>query len=190
MPPLRDPAIRQRIVDILANWQVTGYVTWKDHASRPDRVQKLLFTPWAGVAIVGGMSTKRYPTDLTDPQWRRIATCLPKDARIGRPAKYSKRDILNAILYVTRNGCTWRALPHDFPPYRIVFHWFRKWQRDGTWRRIHHRLRRHVRRNAGRKPKSRAGVLDSQTVKSTEHAGPRGYGGGKKDRRPQTARGR
>ena len=135
--------------------------------------------------MVGAMDRKLYPTDLTDAQWRRIAAWIPQDAPTGRPPKYTKREILNAILYVTRNGCTWRALPHDLPPFTIVFHWFRKWQTDGTWERIHDKLRDRVRRQAGRTPKPSAAVLDSQTVKTTEQGGPRGYDAGKKSHRPQ-----
>ena len=133
------------------------------------------------------MSRTPYPIDLTDAQWRRIAPWVPQDAATGRPSKYSKREIINAILYVTRNGCAWRSLPHDFPPYRIVFHWFRRWQADGTWKRIHDELRQRVRRQTGKKPKPSVAVLDSQTIKTTEQGGPRGYDAGKKDRRPQAA---
>jgi transposase len=131
-----------------------------------------------------------YPTDLTDRQWQLIAPYVPRPKPGGRPAHYSRRDIVNAILYQARNGCVWRALPHDLPPYRIVFHYFRCWQRDGTWDRIHDALRTKVRQAAGKKPKPTAAIVDSQSVKTTEQGGPRGVDVGKKNRRPQAVRGR
>jgi putative transposase len=127
------------------------------------------------------MSRTLYPTDLTDRQWKLIEPYVPKPKPGGRPAKYPRRE----VLYQARNGCVWRALPHDLPSYRIAFHYFRAWQKDGTWDRIHDTLREKVRRAAGKNPKPTAAILDSQSVKSTEQGGPRGVDAGKKSRRPQ-----
>lgn len=135
------------------------------------------------------MTRTPYPTDLTNAQWKLIEPYVPKPRPGGRPARYARREIVNAILYQARNGCVWRALPHDLPPYRIAFHYFRLWQADGTWDRIHDALRTKVRRSVGKKPKPTAAIVDSQSVKTTEMGGPRGADAGKKSRRPQAVRG-
>ena len=99
-----------------------------------------------------GMNPKPYPSDLTSQQWAVLKPLLPPARTGGRPRKTEMRSVVNAIFYRNRNGCIWRALPHDFPPWRTVYNYFAAWKRDGTWKAINDALRRRVRRRAGRPP--------------------------------------
>jgi transposase len=129
-----------------------------------------------------------YPSDLTDAQWALIAPLVPvrsthgRGTRGGRPAKYPRRRIVDAILYLDRTGCSWRQLPHDFPPWETVYFYFQRWAGDGTTDRIHDALRNAVRDADGRDPLASAGAVDSQTVPgaATVGRGTRGWDAGKK----------
>jgi transposase len=126
--------------------------------------------------------TPTYPSDLTDAQWEIIEPMLPLIKEPGRPPKHPRRDIVDAILYVVRTGCSWRQLPVDFPPWETVYGQFRKWEKRQVTDRIVERLREEVRVEAGREPRPSAGIIDSQSVKGADTVGAdsRGYDGGKK----------
>ena len=115
---------------------------------------------------------KPYSSDLTDVQWQQIEPLIPAVKGGGRPACYSRREIINAVLYVTRNGCAWRNLPHDLPPWSLVYNYFWRWQQDGTWQTVHDHLVGELRQKAGRNRLPSAAVLDSQSVKTTGKGGP------------------
>lgn len=112
-----------------------------------------------------------YPTDLTDKEWRILAPLIPPPKSGGRKREVEVRAVLNAIFYLLRTGCAWRLLPNDFPKWRTVYDYFRKWKRDGTWKKVHDALRNKVRIQAGRKIQPTAGIIDSQSVKTVEKGG-------------------
>lgn len=126
------------------------------------------------------MQRKSYPSDLTDEQWVFLDPLIPPARPGGRPRKTDMREVVHALLYVTREGCTWRALPHDFPPWRTVYNYFQWWTWDGTWDRILDALRRQGRTRAGRPPTPRVAAIDSQSVKSAEGGQEIDTDGGKK----------
>jgi len=128
------------------------------------------------------MQRNRYPSDLTDAQWALLGSWIPPPRPGGRPRKTDMREVVNAIFYLTREGCTWRALPHDFPPWKTVYNYFEAWKRDGTWDQFLTALRRRVRRAAGRDPDPRVACIDSQSVKTAGGGEEVGTDGGKKVR--------
>jgi len=123
---------------------------------------------------------KPYPSDVSDQEWERLKPLLPPAKRRGRKRTVNLREIVNAIFYVVRTGCQWDYLPHDFPPPDTVYGYFRQWQNDGTWGKVNDTLRGQVREAAGKDVEASAGVVDSQSAKTTEVSGPRGYDAGKK----------
>ena len=105
---------------------------------------------------------RAYQTDLSDAEWSYIEPHLPTPKAPGRPRVHPLREILDAIFYILRSGCAWRLLPHDFPPWKTIHHYFRTWRIDGTWERVHAALRKRLRVRMDRDPEPSAGVVDSQ----------------------------
>jgi putative transposase len=126
---------------------------------------------------------KSYPTDLSDEEWSYIEPHLPAPSTPGRPRLQALREVLDAVFYIVRSGCAWRLLPHDFPPWKAIHHYFRTWRIDGTWQRLHEALRKRARVRLEREPEPSAAIVDSQSVKTTGVGGDeRGFDPDKKVR--------
>jgi len=128
------------------------------------------------------MKRQPYPSDLTDTQWAVLEPLIPPARPGGRPRSVDIRAVVNALLYVNREGCSWRTLPHDFPKWKACYNYFRLWADDGTWDDLLASLRRQARVKAGRKPTPSAGAIDSQSVKTAGGGQDVGTDGGKKVR--------
>ena len=131
------------------------------------------------------MKRKSYPTDLSDAQWEIIEPLIPnpEKKKSGRPRQYTVREIWNAIFYILRSGCSWRMMPHDLPPWNIVYCYFRQWRIDGVFEKINDALRDQCRIDSSRDVEPTAAIIDSQSTKTTETKEERGYDAGKRSQR-------
>jgi putative transposase len=122
------------------------------------------------------MKRKSYPSDLTDAQWAVLEPLIPDAKPGGHPRTTDMRELLNALFYLACEGCSWRALPHDFPPWKTAYNYFRAWTADGTWQQLQDALRWQVRPASGRNPEPHTAYIDSQSVKTAQGGTERGYG--------------
>ena len=117
------------------------------------------------------VSRKGYPSDLSDAEWMILEPMVPAVKHGGRPARWSRREIVNAIFYALRAGGQWRALPHDLPPWQTVYGYYWRWRNAGTWETINTALRERVRERTGRSRTPQVAIVDSQSVKTTQKGG-------------------
>ena len=117
------------------------------------------------------MARKTYKSDLTDKEWQIIKPLIPPPKPGGHPRTVDMRQVVNAIFYLLRTGCSWEMLPHDFPPYSTVYYYFRRWQKRGVWEQINQVLRDQIRIKQGKSAQATAAIVDSQSVETTEKRG-------------------
>ena len=131
---------------------------------------------------------KAYPSDVTDAEWEILEPLIPALSEEAAHVKYTRREIINGILYVLRSGCPWRLLPHDLPTWGTAYWYFRRWRDEGVWDQVLKELRMEVRIKQGRNPEPSAAIIDSQSIKTSAVRGPeKGYDAGKKNLGQKTA---